>query len=97
MGATTGEEIGTTFALGAINPNPTSGTSMISYSLQHDARIRLSIYDLQGREIAVLANGEQSGGAHVAAWQGSNIGAGVYFVRLRTPTRTLTRRMVVAQ
>jgi hypothetical protein len=89
------------FALLPITPNPQMGHAHVQYTLPREASVRLAIVDLQGREVAVLANGLQSAGTHTATWSGSTgsgrAAAGVYFVRYQTPVQTFVRRLVLAR
>jgi hypothetical protein len=56
------------------------------------------VIDLQGREVAVVAEGEVGAGRHEARIQGGGRGLapGLYFARLRVADRTLVRRFVIA-
>jgi len=56
-------------------PNPFNSSTLISYSLAAPAEVRLSVYDLQGREIAVLYRGREAAGSYSVRWQGTD-GAG---------------------
>jgi hypothetical protein len=86
-------------ALDPIAPNPTRGPSRIGVTLPAAQSIRLSILDLAGREVAVLADGAAAAGRSEFAWDGrvarDRAPAGLYFVRLRTAGRDLTRRFAV--
>lgn len=93
-----GEAPFTELALASITPNPNRGEALVSWTLPAEAWVRLSIHDIQGREVEVLATGSYPPGRHDVAWRAGRSGggaAGVYFVRLQTPGRTLVRRMVV--
>ena len=89
------------FALGAITPNPTHDVARIDYSLAREARVRLSVHDLQGRELVRLVDGLQTAGRHQAIWTGDTAhgraSAGLYFVRYQTPSGTHTRRLAIAR
>jgi hypothetical protein len=68
-------------------PNPFNPTTTISFSTEHRADVRLSVYDVLGREIAVLANGSYSPGLHEFRWNGRNdqdvqMPSGVYYARV---------------
>jgi hypothetical protein len=67
----------TAFALGAIVPNPTRGAIQFEYALPRDARVRVSVLDVQGREVAVLASGVENAGRHSVQWAGARAGAAV--------------------
>jgi DNA-binding beta-propeller fold protein YncE len=87
------------FALSPIAPNPARDVVDASFALPHEARVRVSVFDLQGRELAVLQNGWLPAGRHLAHWdpaQGSNA-EGLYFVRLAAAGRTWVRRVVVTR
>jgi subtilisin family serine protease len=89
------------FGLAPVAPNPTPGNARIEFWLPHQAPIRLSILDLQGREVAVLAEGPQGAGRSQATWNGTldeRLAApGLYFVRLQTPVGSLSRRVAVTR
>jgi hypothetical protein len=58
------------------------------------------VHDVQGRERLLLANGSFAAGRHTLEWnaQGSNaLDAGLYFVRLQVPGRTITHRFTVTK
>lgn len=87
------------FALTLLTPNPTSGGARFEFTLPRAADVRITVLDVQGREIATLARGEFAPGRHEASWDGSSsrgpVGAGVYFVRYHAPAVDLMRRVVV--
>jgi hypothetical protein len=91
----------TAFALAPIAPNPLRGTGNVFYALPREASVRLSIVDVQGREVKVLAEGVQGAGLHQVQWDGSTdrgmASAGMYFVRYQTPGKTLVRRLVFSR
>lgn len=94
-----GPGLPTEFALSPVAPNPARGAVDAWFALPHEARVRVSVFDLQGRELAVLENGVLPAGRHLAHWDpalASNA-AGLYFVRLATEGRTWVRRVVVAR
>jgi photosystem II stability/assembly factor-like uncharacterized protein len=76
-------------------PNPFSGRTVISYSLQSATDVTLDVYDLSGRLVRTLVNGTKSPGIHRALWNANGRSAGLYFCRLRTGDFESTRKMVV--
>lgn len=93
-----GPDLPTEFALSPIAPNPARGAVDAWFALPHAAHVRVSVFDLQGRERAVLENGVLPAGRHLAHWDpalGSNA-AGLYFVRLSAEGRTWVRRVILA-
>jgi hypothetical protein len=65
-------------------PNPFNPVTVIGYRLTVVGDVRLSVHDILGREVAVLANGIQPAGAHQVRFDASNLASGVYLVRLQT-------------
>jgi hypothetical protein len=64
-------------------PNPFNPTTTISYQLKANSSVRITVYDLLGREVAVLVNQEQSAGNHSIEWNATKYSSGVYFYRLQ--------------
>jgi immune inhibitor A len=85
-------------ALEPARPSPMRGTGQIGFVLPRAAHARLGILDLQGREVAVLADGVFPAGRHTASWDGrterGSAPAGLYFVRLLAEGRVLSQRLV---
>jgi subtilisin family serine protease len=100
LSATAGRPI-TEFALTGTSPNPTRDGAVIGYTVPRASEVSVLLYDLQGREVAVLARGPHGPGAYQVAWSGEVDGgrahAGVYFLRLDGPGVMKTRRLVVAR
>ncbi|HLF14889.1 MAG TPA: FlgD immunoglobulin-like domain containing protein, partial [Bacteroidota bacterium] len=72
-------------------PNPFNPTTRITFSAGHDSRIMVAVYDVLGREIAVLADGDYPPGSHSVAWDGRNssgsaMPSGAYYVRMTAST-----------
>ncbi len=91
----------TSFALGKISPNPSRGMTRIDYELPREASVRVSVMDVAGREVAVLASGSKGAGRYQAVWSGETdrgrAPAGLYFIRYQAPGIQLTRRLVLAR
>jgi M6 family metalloprotease-like protein len=90
-----------TLELQGSRPSPMRAAARIGFALPRETRARLSIFDLQGREVAVLADGVLPAGRHAATWDGRTARgmapAGLYFVRLAAAGRVLTQRLVRLQ
>ncbi|MFN8587164.1 MAG: T9SS type A sorting domain-containing protein [Candidatus Eisenbacteria bacterium] len=89
------------FTLERVSPNPSSGSVQVAYSLGRAGHVKVSVLDVQGREVAVLVNGVASAGAHVEQWNGRVSGrpaaAGVYFVRYQADGHQGFRRLTIAR
>ncbi|MDP6168439.1 MAG: T9SS type A sorting domain-containing protein, partial [Candidatus Marinimicrobia bacterium] len=65
-------------------PNPFNPRTMLSFSIANDANVLLEIYDIKGRIIETLVDGNLQYGDHQYHWDASGHSSGVYFVRLIT-------------
>jgi hypothetical protein len=79
-------------------PNPSRGTVSFTLELPRGGPLDVRVYDLAGREVATVADGEFAAGTHVLQWNpaGNRVAppAGVYFVRASAPGLQATRRVV---
>lgn len=90
--------IATQFILKQNYPNPFNPSTIIGYQLSENSRVRLKVFDMLGREIASLVNGEfQPAGNYRVIFDGSGLSSGVYLYRLTIGSRTYTRRMILAK
>ncbi len=81
-------------------PNPFNPTTTIEYVLPEAAAVTLSVYDGKGRLVADLENATRPAGTHTVSWNGRDakgvtVASGIYFYRLTTGNRTLTRKLVL--
>ena len=70
------------FGMAAPYPNPFNSSVQLRFTLATESIARLIIYDLSGREVAVLNDGELTIGNHVSTWQADDFPTGLYFARL---------------
>ena len=91
--------IPTEFNLSQNYPNPFNPKTKITFDLPVDAKVKLIIYDMLGKEIIRLVNNEfRSVGRYKVDFNGSNLSSGVYFYKLETEGEknfSLTKRMVL--
>ncbi len=83
------------FALGQNYPNPFNPCTTIKYELPKSSMVRLSVYDILGREVSVLVNDRREGSVHEVKFDGSNLGSGVYFYRLQAGDYVVTKRLLL--
>ena len=83
------------FSLNQNYPNPFNPTTTINYTLKTTGMTRLTVYDVLGREVAVLVNGTQSQGSHTATFQADRLASGIYFYRLESSGSTMTKKMLL--
>ncbi len=70
------------FALEGNYPNPFNPATSVVYTLPHPARVRLQVYDILGREVALLVDKHQPAGRHTIVWEARDEPGGVYVCRL---------------
>lgn len=83
-----------TFKLEQNYPNPFNPTTRIQFELGYSQRVRLAIYNVQGRQVAQLADGILSAGRHERTWTPQRLSSGVYFLRLQAAEGTLYRKIL---
>ena len=66
------------FALDQNYPNPFNPTTVISYQLAVNSLVSLKVYDILGRIVQTLVEGEQPAGSYQATFDGSHLGSGIY-------------------
>ncbi len=83
------------FALSQNYPNPFNPSTVITYELPVRSDVTLKVYDVLGREVRILVNGNQNAGEHSVTFDGSNLPSGVYFYRIRAGTYFETRKLTI--
>jgi hypothetical protein len=84
------------FALSQNYPNPFNPSTKITYTLKSNGKVRFSVYDLLGREVAVPVNNERkTAGQHEVTFDAANLPSGVYFYKLQTESHIETKRMLL--
>ena len=83
-------------------PNPFNPTTTISYQLAAESRVRLTIFNLLGQEVATPVEGERLAGFHTQVWDASALSTGVYVYRLLVEEKgrkpiVFTRTMVLVR
>jgi len=71
-------------------PNPFNAATVISFDIPNREEVNIAVYDISGREVAVLANGHFNRGRHFIMWKAENLATGIYYCRLQTPEDTKT-------
>lgn len=95
-------ELPAQLVLGATAPNPFSAQTAISFGLPTAGRVSVNVFDMTGRLVNTLANEEMAAANHTLVWDGtdfngSTVGAGVYFCRLEAAGQVLTQKMLKVQ
>ncbi len=87
----------TKFALMQNYPNPFNPTTTIAYELPTRSKVLLKIYDMLGREVATLVNGEQAAGRYAQSFNASGLASGLYFYRLQAGNFVETKKMMLVK
>ncbi|MGA9118390.1 MAG: T9SS type A sorting domain-containing protein, partial [Bacteroidota bacterium] len=74
-------------------PNPFNPATTIRFALPRQIKVRMTIYDVLGREVSVLIDDTLAAGYHSVVWN-ANVATGVYFVRLQAGGYTATKQML---
>jgi hypothetical protein len=93
---------GSSFKLGQNFPNPFNPATSLAYTLSKPGQVRLSVYDVTGREINRLVDSYQFVGTYSARWNsndtpGGTLPSGVYFARLQVDGDAQTLKMILAK
>jgi hypothetical protein len=83
------------FSLGAAYPNPFNPVTTITYTLAERAQVRLRIFDLLGRQTALLISAVQEAGKHQVLWDASGWPSGLYFCRLDAAAFQATQKLML--
>lgn len=83
--------------LGANYPNPFNPKTKIEFSLPQANDVKLTVYDVLGRRVAVLVDGKRQAGQHLVTFDASNLSSGVYIYRLKANGFSQSRKMLLVK
>lgn len=78
-------------------PNPFNPSTKIDFSLPADSKVTLKVYDISGKEIAVLVNSDMTAGIHTVDFNASGLSSGVYFYSINAGNFIKTVKMILAK
>jgi Secretion system C-terminal sorting domain len=78
-------------------PNPFNASTTISVELPTSTNLRLAVYNVSGREVAVLNDGQAAAGMHQFTFDAGSLASGVYFVRAVTPDQTKHQKVLLVR
>jgi ligand-binding sensor domain-containing protein len=98
VGETT--DVPQSYALKANYPNPFNPVTAIGYEVKAAGDVELTVYDIRGRLVKVLEQGQVTAGSHQVLWDATNqngdtVPSGVYIYRLRTGNQVFSRKMML--
>jgi hypothetical protein len=83
------------FQLSQNYPNPFNPSTIIRYSVPERSKVTLKIFDITGRELLTLLNGEINAGNYEINFNASKLPSGVYFYTLRSNSFASTKKMLL--
>jgi hypothetical protein len=95
--ASAGPALPSAYALHAAYPNPLDRATTLRFDLPETAHVRLAVYDVLGRAVAVLVDGEREAGRHEATFDGAPLPSGTYLVRLEAEGAVQMQRVTVVR
>lgn len=95
LGVTTTIEIPNRYYLNQNYPNPFNPSTTIKYGLPKTSMVKITMYDLLGREVDVLVNEMKTAGTYDAKFDGTNMASGVYFYRIEAGDFIDTKKMLL--
>jgi hypothetical protein len=91
--------LATGYSISRLSQNPSRGPVQFEFSVPRESSVRVSVVDVQGRQVALLADGTYRQGRYTVTWNGNPAGSaargGLYFVQFRTPAGSLTRGVLL--
>ena len=87
------DETPASFSLAQNHPNPFNPSTNITFSLPEASDVKLSVFDITGREVAELVNGYIAAGNHVVAFNAEDLPSGLYLYRIQAGSYVQTKRM----
>ncbi|MFA6469428.1 MAG: glucoamylase family protein [Bacteroidota bacterium] len=85
------------FSLAQNYPNPFNPATTISYQLSSESNVILKVYDVLGKEIAILVNERQIAGKYSVQFNASQLSSGLYFYKLYASSFTETKKMILTK
>jgi hypothetical protein len=91
----TDQSIPTQFRLHQNYPNPFNPTTSIQFDLPRRSDLRVRIFDINGRQIDSLFDGQKEAGFHTFTWDASGKSSGLYILRVETTSQAFTKKMLL--
>lgn len=76
-------------------PNPFNPSTVISYQLPVNSEVQLEVFDMIGRKVSTLVNGQIKAGRHQVTFDARNLASGMYIYRLQTEGKVITKKLTL--
>ena len=83
------------YALNEAYPNPFNPVTSISYTLENNSFVEISVYDINGRVIAELINGYNEAGTHAVEWNAGDLSSGVYMIHMNVDNFSAIQKVML--
>jgi len=83
------------YSLSQNYPNPFNPATIINYQVAKPGNVTLKIFDILGREVATLINGQKPAGSYSVSFNGSSLSSGIYFYQIKAGSYTAIKKMVL--
>jgi hypothetical protein len=91
------EQVVNNFRLEQNYPNPFNPTTTINFTLPKSMKVKLTVFDVLGREVTTLLNETMTEGLHNVNFEGSGYASGVYFYRLEAGNKVFQQKMMLVK
>jgi hypothetical protein len=91
------EPVPVNYSLSQNYPNPFNPTTMISYALPRSGFVKLTVYDVIGREVKTLVNEYKTAGTYNVAFDGSSLASGLYIYKITAGDYTGVKKMILVK
>ena len=81
----------------SVSPNPARGAYFVHYDLPTQARVSVGVYDVAGRLVRSLADGEAPPGRYETRLSAGTLRAGVYFCTMNTDAKRISKKLVLTE
>ncbi|TVR14956.1 MAG: T9SS C-terminal target domain-containing protein, partial [Balneolaceae bacterium] len=76
-------------------PNPFNPATQIRYELPQQSDVRLDVFDMTGRQVATLVEGQVAAGTHTVTFDATNLSSGVYIYRLQAGSVVISKKLTL--
>jgi hypothetical protein len=90
-----GEQNPSTFCLNQNYPNPFNPTTHIKFDLKNNGFVKLTVYDILGREVKILVNEYRRTGKYEVEWNAESFPSGIYFYKIQAGMFVDVKKMLL--
>ena len=91
----TDDQIPSAFKLSQNYPNPFNPNTTINFSVPNQSKVLIKVYDILGKEVATLVNGEKAAGNYSVDFNASKLASGMYIYTIQAGNYTATKKMML--